>query len=88
MTHDNARSKSQGTHRCGHVARVLGQAVWSFGFVGIAAPSQIEAKERASASQAFGNANEIHVGSGQAMQRNYRRTAAGPVTEGEFDAVP
>ena len=67
---------------------MLGQAIGSFRFVGIATASEIEAEERASACQAFGNADEVHVGSGQAVQSHDRGSAAWPITEGESHTIP
>jgi hypothetical protein len=59
VTRDDAGAESHGAHRDSHIPRVLRDAVRPLGFVGIAAASQIDRKEGASARQAFGNADEI-----------------------------
>src|SRR5271166_5873050 len=74
-------------HRRSHIASVLHQAVWTLGFTGIPAASEIEPKQRKSARQSFRNTNKVNVRSGQAMQGNYGRAAARPVTESEFHPV-
>jgi hypothetical protein len=48
MPDDNAWSEPHGTHGSSHIARVLQQAVRAFGFLGIAATSEVEPEKCAS----------------------------------------
>ena len=72
MTHDGTRTEAhkRAWLRPHHVRAEPGRMV--AGVVGIAAASQIESEERASASELLCNADKIHVGSSQAMQADNR----------------
>jgi hypothetical protein len=89
MAHDDAwTTETHRAHRRSYIASVLDKTVWFGRFIGVASTSEIECEKGTLASKPFGDADEVHVRGGQAMQRNHRRSAAWPITEAEFYSVP